>query len=297
MIIEDIRIAKNSVNGLSLYELHFGRKPNSEWSLATDNLKSEILLDKQILERDPLTADERRELCDSRPRVKVVKKGQQSRDVSLKIRMETTQIANTPYYKSLEQLAKSANEWMIWKKKLSHEEGCRALRTLTERDQLLAASLRNNLTTGTLRFRQDAIKSPTTSTKCKLESLLLSSPNSVEVFRKVANRKSGKQLFKRYGNKIIKATPSTYIMAAGKVIRKSDISLRLRNPQVSGRQGPSKPLLGKRLKRQRKISSSSSSDERLVPKAQTQQKQLAAATRLAVPTGRQQGKVRKSLPV
>ena len=30
MIIEDNRITKNSVTGLSPFELHFGRKPNSE---------------------------------------------------------------------------------------------------------------------------------------------------------------------------------------------------------------------------------------------------------------------------
>ena len=109
MIIEDIRITKNSVTNISPFELHFGRKPKSEWALANDNLKSKILLDKQNLERDLLTVKERRELCDSRPCVKVVKKGHQSRDVSPQFKMESTQIANT-YYKSLEHLAKSANE-------------------------------------------------------------------------------------------------------------------------------------------------------------------------------------------
>ena len=217
IIIEDIRITKNSFTGLSPFELHSGRKPNSEYSLATDNLKTKIPLDEQNLERGLLTAEDRRDLCDSRTCVKVVKKGHQSRDVSHKFKMETTKIANTPYYKSPEQLAKSSNEWMTWKKKLSHEEGCRALGTLTERNQLLAVSLRISLTTGTLRFRQDATDSPTTNVKCKLESLLLSNPNSVEVFRKVENRKSGKQLFKRYCDKIIRVTPSTYFTAAGKV--------------------------------------------------------------------------------
>ena len=121
MIVEDIRFTKNSVTGLSPFELYFDRKPNSEWSLATDNFESKIVLDKQNLERDLLTADERRELCDSSPRVKVVKKGHHSRDTSPKFKLESTQIANTPYYKSLEQLAKSGNEWMTWKRKLSHE--------------------------------------------------------------------------------------------------------------------------------------------------------------------------------
>ena len=136
MIIEDIRFTKNSFTGKSPFELHFDRKRNSEWSLATDKLKSKLHLDEQNLERDLLTAEERRELCDSRPRVKVVKKGYQSREVSPKFKHESIQIANTTYYRSLEQLAKSANEWMVWKKKVAHEEGCGVLSTLTERNQL-----------------------------------------------------------------------------------------------------------------------------------------------------------------
>ena len=142
---------------------------------------------------------------------------------------------------------------MTRKRKLSHEQGCRAHRTLTERNQLLAASLRNSLTTGTLRFRQDALESPTTSTKCKLESLLLFSPNPVEVFRKVANRESGKQFFKCFEDKNIRVSPSSYITEAGKVVSKNDILLRFKNSQVSGHQGPSKPLLGKKAEKTEKI--------------------------------------------
>ena len=95
---------------------------------------------------------------------------------------------------------------------------------------------------------------------------------------------------------MIRVNPSTYITAARKVIRKSDISLRLKNPQASGHQGPSKPLLGKKLKRQRKFSFSSSSDEILIPGANAQQKQLTATTRLAAPTDPQQGQFRAIAP-
>ena len=212
------------------------------------------------MERDHLTAEDRRELSDSRPRNKVVRKGYQSRGVSPKVDRSDR---NTPYYRSLEQLAKSANEWMIWKKNLTLEKSYRALRTLTERNQLLPASLRKSLTTGTL--RQDAMDSPKSNAKCKLESLLLSNSNSVEVFRAIANSKSGKELFKRYWDRTVKVTTSTYFTDAGKVIRKTDIPLSLNNSQVSGRQGPCKPVTGKRMKRQMKFSSSSSSDKLLVP--------------------------------
>ena len=117
---------------------------------------------------------------------------------------------------------------MTWRRKLSHEEGCRALRTLTERNQFLAASLGNSLTTGTLRFRQDASDSPTTSTKCH--------------------------------------------------------------------QGPSSPLLGKKLKRQRKLSCSSSSDEPLVPRTQAHQKTLTATTRMDSPSDPKKGTFRAIAP-
>ena len=96
MIIQDIRIAKKSVTRLSPFGLDFGRKLNSEWSLATDNFKSKLLLDEQNLERDLSTAEVRKETCDSRPRIKVARKGCQSRDVSPKFKQETTQMANTP---------------------------------------------------------------------------------------------------------------------------------------------------------------------------------------------------------
>ena len=59
MTIEDIRITKNLVTGLSPFEFYFGRKPNSEW-LSTDFFKTKILLDEQNLEKDLLTAEERR---------------------------------------------------------------------------------------------------------------------------------------------------------------------------------------------------------------------------------------------
>ena len=80
------------------------------------------------------------------------------------------------------------------------------------------------------------------------------------------------------------------------MIRKSDISLRLKNLQFLGHQGASKPLLGKTLKRQRKFSSSSSSDEPLVPRAKAQQKQLTATTRMDTPTDPKKGKFRAIAP-
>ena len=46
---------------------------------------------------------------------------------------------------------------MSIKKTLSHNEGTKALRTLADRNQNLAASLRKNLSTGTLRFCSNSL--------------------------------------------------------------------------------------------------------------------------------------------
>ena len=132
--IEDIRVTKNSVTGVSPFELHFGRPSNTELSLAADRLSTRVNLDSQLLERDLLTAEQRREQCGSRPRIKLVKKGQSSPSVSPYFGGPTESVAETPHYRALEGLAKPANQWLTLKKTLSHEEGVKALRTLTERN-------------------------------------------------------------------------------------------------------------------------------------------------------------------
>ena len=74
-IVEDIRVTKKSVTGVSFFELHFGRPSNSELSLVAERLSTHVNLDNQQLERDFLNTEQRREQCDSRPRIKLVTKG------------------------------------------------------------------------------------------------------------------------------------------------------------------------------------------------------------------------------
>ena len=151
-IVEDIRVTKNSVTSILSFELHFGRLPNTELSLAAERLSTRVNLDNQQLEGDLLTTEQRREQCDCRPRIKLVKKGQSSPAVSPYFGGPTESVADTPHYRALESLDHSANQWLTLKKSLSHQEGVKALRTLTERNQVLAATLRSNLSAG-MRFR------------------------------------------------------------------------------------------------------------------------------------------------
>ena len=59
-----------------------------------------------------------------------------------------------------------------------------------------------------------------------LEFDLIHCPEKVVVYRKILDRKSGRPLFKRFNEKIVKVTNNTYITENGKVIRKNHISLK-----------------------------------------------------------------------
>ena len=196
-IVEDIRITKNSVTGISSFELHFGRPPNTELSIAAERLSTGVNLDNQQLERDLITPEQRREQCDRRPRIKLVKKGQSSPTVSPHFGGPTESV-------SLESLAQSANQWLTLKNPLSHQEGVKALKTLTERNQVLAATLRSNLSAGNLRFRNQMTTDQNRPSipKRNLDYLVLNEPNKIEIFRKFLNRKSGRELFKPFKGKL-----------------------------------------------------------------------------------------------
>ena len=108
-IIEDIRVTKNSETGSSPFELQFGRSPNTDLSIVAARPSSCVNIDEQQLGWNLLTAEQRGEQCDSRPRNKVVKKGQPSPSVKPYFGGQSSSVAETPHYKALESLAKSSN--------------------------------------------------------------------------------------------------------------------------------------------------------------------------------------------
>ena len=169
----------------------------------SENVKSKLNLDSRNLERDVLTPEQRREDCDSRPRVKIKKKGSSRPDVTPGFGGPTTSISETPYYQALEKLAKSANDWMTLKRSLTQKQGAKALKTLTDRITVLAASLRSNLTLGILRFRSDKPKLTNSKSQSNLHNLLLLDPSKVETFRKSLDRRSGKELFRTFNEHIV----------------------------------------------------------------------------------------------
>ena len=222
-ILEDIRISRHSILKKSPFELHFGRKPNTEWSNFRDKLKFSLNLDKQRLERSLLKPEKMRESADSRTRLKVVKKGMASRDVSPKLKRNEEEPENI---RALENLAKAASDWKLHRKHISHKEGSEALRKLTETNPLLAASLRSDLNRGTLRFRVEQEVPEQRTKTSNLEFHLIHYPEKVVVYRKILDRRTGCPLFKRFNGKIVKVTKNSYITENGKVIRKNHISLK-----------------------------------------------------------------------
>ena len=130
---------------------------------------------------------------------------------------------------TIETLAKAANDWRQLKWHMSHAEGSEILRKLTERDPLLASSLRNDLNQGTLRFQTYNESRPKSLTNLEFE--LLDYPHKVSVFKKVLNRKPGRLLFNLIKRKIVKVTDHTFFTDKGKVVRKNHISLKSRTPK------------------------------------------------------------------
>ena len=283
-IVEDIRVAKNSVTRVLLFELHFGRPSNTELSFAAERLSTHVNLDNQQMERNFLTTEQRREQCDSRPRIKLVKKGLSSPAVPPYFGGPTESVADTPHYCVLESLVHSANQWLTLKKSLSHQEGVKALRTLKERNQVLAATLCSNLSAGTLRFRNQmpAEQIRPSQPKRNLDYLVLNKPSKVEIFRKFLNRKSDRELFKPFKGKIVSVTGSTYITDKGKVIGRNHLAVRLKSTGLSFSGKQATPIK-KGQKRPIVFSSSSTSPEDNRPLKPTSSRSSITAKTVSVP--------------
>ena len=83
-IIRDLRWSKLKTIQCSPFEAHFGRLPKTEIKILRDSfIENSERLDKEHLERSALTATQLKKRIDQpRDNVKIVKKGQSSREVS-----------------------------------------------------------------------------------------------------------------------------------------------------------------------------------------------------------------------
>ena len=113
-ILDDIRKTKHSTLKITRFELHFGRKPNTEFSLARDNVVHSPT-SAQGLKRNLLKPEQRSSQDYSRDRAKVVpRRASRSPDIPCRLKPlfgVGERIADSQTYKALENLAKAANTW------------------------------------------------------------------------------------------------------------------------------------------------------------------------------------------
>ena len=71
----------------------------------------------------------------------------------------------------------------------------------------------------------------TSSTKRKLDHLVLNNPEKVKIIRKISVRKLVRELFKLFKSKIFRITGTTYITDKVKLIRRNHIAASLKSSQ------------------------------------------------------------------
>ena len=124
-IVEDIRKSNHCVLKKSLFELHFGRKPNAEWSQAYHNVvHSDTSAQRHA--RNLLTPDQIASQDYSRDRAKVVPRGSASPTITHRFKPMFSlegNVAESEPYKVLAELARVANKWTQYKRNLPPDGG------------------------------------------------------------------------------------------------------------------------------------------------------------------------------
>ena len=129
-IIEDIRKSNHSVLKKSPFELRFGRKLNTEWSQAFNNVVQPDT-SAQGLERNLLIPNQIASQDYSRDRSKVVPRGSTSPTVPPGFKPLFSldgNVADSEPYKALAELARAANKWSQFKRNLPPDGGKRSSR-------------------------------------------------------------------------------------------------------------------------------------------------------------------------
>ena len=142
----------------SPFELRFGRKPNTEWSEAFHNVDKNAT-SAQGLERYLLMPNQIASQDYSRDRSKVVPRTSANPTIASPFKPMFSldcNVMDSEPYKALANLARAANIWIQCKRNLPAESGSLVLKELSSRHSDLAHSLKNGLTSKTLRFYEHA---------------------------------------------------------------------------------------------------------------------------------------------
>ena len=210
-IIRDLRWNKQkTIVKLSPFEAHFGRLPKTEFKILRDKFINESgRLDKEHLERSAITASQlKRRIDQSMDNVKIIRKGQNSRDVSPLFLRSTAAGKGRAIAKELKQLLEANARWNATRRDTSANE----LRRIVDETSTINRELRKELLYSWERgFIEDKQSAETDNW-------------SGNFLRKHEQRKSGKALAIPLKGKIVAETPSTVKTAASAVYRKSDIA-------------------------------------------------------------------------
>ena len=152
-ILDNLRKFKHATLKKSPFEVHFGRTPNTEISLARHKIFANAS-DQSSLARSLLKPEDRHSQDYSLERVKMVKCGNHSPDMSFRFKKTVPgqKIADTKQYKALEELACAANRWSQLKRNINVEMGLSLMRELGSRNNEIATALKTGLNKSTLRF-------------------------------------------------------------------------------------------------------------------------------------------------
>ena len=113
IIMRDLRWNKQKTIQASPFQAHFGRLPKTEFKIVRDRfLNNSDYLDKQHLERSALTASQlKRRIDQSRENLKIVRKGQLSRDTSPLHKQQLTSDRDKERAKALKELLEANARW------------------------------------------------------------------------------------------------------------------------------------------------------------------------------------------
>ena len=211
-ILRDLRWSKQETIQMSPFEAHFGRLPKTDFKILSDRiLRNSDRLDKEHLERSALTASQlKRRIDQSRDGLKIVRKGQNSRDVSPLFKQQVDSAQDRARARALKELLEANARWNQTRRDTSAND----LRRTVKKTSTINPELRKEMLYSWERgFIED-----------KPEDIVSQRQWSPILIRKDEGRRSGKALTKPLKGKVVAETPSTVKTAAGAIYRKSDIA-------------------------------------------------------------------------
>ena len=207
-IIRDMRWIKQKTIQKSPFEAHFGRLPKTEFKIIRDKfVEFSDHLDKQHLERSALTANQLKKRIDqSRDSLKIVKKGQKSKDVSPLFKQASMSTQERNRARNLRNLLEANANWNAERRRYDGPSLTQLVDTTSTIDPELRKELLYSWEKG---FVEDKPKG--------------SEWNSHNLSRRDETRKSGAALTKPFKGKVAFDSSKTVTTAAGAVYRKSDL--------------------------------------------------------------------------